>query len=240
MCVYSGDYNYYFFMIIEYSMKIVIERTVNENKDKRGLACIICNDYLVHRNLDPLMGSDSDSEKMDLALKHVNFATIVRRNTEEIEIEALLNAFFDYTYPEAYSCFAIVFSGHGTSSAITSNDGSSVEMEKKIAYLIDSKQFNLPVLLFIDACREGDSRAISKPRNLLIAYSTRNRHSSSGDQGQGGYWIQELAKVIGELKTRTHIREIISSVNKKIIIEYGQSPEYLDSATDVYFSPRPS
>ena len=217
-------------------MKTIIERTVDENQDVEGLACIICNDYLDCPKLGTLMGADKDSDDSNEALKHVKFATIVRRNAKKIEIEALINEFIRYPYPPEYKCFVIVFTGHGNSGVIYSNDGEPVEMEHLIIQLIDIHK--LTVLLFIDTCRLGDGKAISKPPSLLIAYATRDGYGASGDKGRGGYWIRRLAEYICKLKTATHIRDIITSVNKEILEEYGQSPEYRDTAIDVCFSPR--
>ena len=234
---------HFYIICIETDIRVQIDEIVNENKDRRGFACIISNEYFGKEDQIALPGASNDSEKMDVAFKHVNFATIVRPNAEKIELEGpLFNAFFGYSYPEAYDCFAIVFSGHGESGVIKSNDGNSVEMEQLIANLIESKKFNFPVLLFIDACRLGDYKEFVRPARLklFLAYSTANRCFSFRAKGQGAHWIQELAKVIGELRTPTRIIDIVSSVKEEIEKKYDQIPESYstDIINKIYFYPR--
>ena len=221
-------------------MNILVERNVFKNPDARGFACIICNDY--YNDDKSLMGAEEDSHKMDKALQHVNFATVVRNKTAKIEIEALLKVFFSYSYPPNYDCFVIVFSGHGKSSAILSNNRDPVDIEDIIIKLINSTSFEHSVLLFVDACRKGSSQTTSKPQSLFIAYATNNDSYSYGNPNEGGNWIQQLAKVIGKLKKPTHIRDIIISVNDTIITlsamdKKPQAPEFRDTATDVIFIP---
>ncbi|ORU90324.1 MAG: hypothetical protein A6F71_04985 [Cycloclasticus sp. symbiont of Poecilosclerida sp. M] len=223
-----------FNFIVDETSKL-IKIVVDDNSSARGLACIICNDYLGCKRLGTLYGAIKDSEALDSTFKHLNFATIVRPNSKKDVIENLIRAIALYpNYPPTYNCFAIIFSGHGGSKRkVYSNAGEEVDIESALIKPFDVKDTRIkdfPKLVFIDACRgrlrtKGTLKEeLPKPVNFLIAYSARYGYVSY-ETDSGGIWMQKLAAAI-KGNTTSSIGDVVSRVNDEVIKEGIEPPEY--------------
>lgn len=188
-----------------------------------------------------LFGAIADSKTMVSTFKHLNFATIDRRNSKKNEMENLIRAISLYSkYPSTYNCFAIVFSGHGSSKRkIYSNDGEEMDIESTIIEPFGDKRSaikDFPKLVFIDACRGERTRGLSKeelpkPVNFLIAYSVRYGYVSV-ETDKGGIWMQRLAAAIKD-NTTSSIGDVVTGVNKQVVKDGYELPEYHNTTVDI-------
>lgn len=227
-------------IIIEIEIEEWVDNTVSKHPEAKGLACIICNDYKANIVQDEILCARKDSEAMESAFNHVNFATISLRNATQHKIETLIRKITCYPdYTESYQCIAIVLSGHGKNWTFVSDDGVEINIVNEI--IMPFNHMNRKTkLLFIDACRKssGQHGDIYIPSNFLIAYSTGYNSLSVGYDDVGSIWISKLASAIELLETKKSVGDVLTPVNAEMECEGHGKPIILQTAVSFCFCPK--
>lgn len=218
-----------------------VDTIVSLNKNARGLAVIIYNEY---EGDNSLPGVGEDARAMEKAFKFLRFAIIALKDGTEKQIRDIIGDVVNYkSYPENYNCFAIVFSGHGGSGkTIFSHDLKRVNFDEAIIQplrTMPNHQSLEAKLVFIDACRGSKSKGdqvekfeISVLPNLFVAYSTMEEYVAfmMPDHKKGSVWMQILAKELMENKTSS-IGDLVAGVNKKLQLDSGkQHPQIFNQS----------
>ena len=215
-------------------MELLVEIAVAEKPDARGIAVIICNDYLNGEAVrcKPLFGSRKDSKAMISAFEQIKFSIISRNNATRNETVNLINAVASYRkFPECYNYVVVLFSCHGNGKpAIISSDDKDVHLNDDIIKPLGESNYleMKQKCIFISAGRakgESDDQ-FDELRKVMIACSTEYG-GYSADSDNGCPWIQRLAKEIRE--SSQNLDEILIRIKEDMYQITAQRPQFYNS-----------
>ena len=215
-------------------MKEMIKITVDKNLDARGIAVIICNDYVNGiSKKSPLHGSRVDAEAMESTFKHINFATIRKDNAMRDITVGLIQEVAAYEFPENYKFVVVVFAGHANGKpAIISGDDKNVYLNENVINPLDSNTLEgKRKLIFIGGCRlkQKDDKPLRVPSKVVVAFST-GYDQWSADSDDGCAWLKPLAEKIKD--SSETIGEILGKVNEDVKTITSQNAQVIGSSTD--------
>ena len=202
-------------------MSTDVQKIIDKNPQKRGLAVIVTNDY-TDLPSGHLPGCHKDGDEMDKTLVDVhNFARYRVKNFSAKQMSDLFAYTAQCRYPKSYKYIAVVFSGHGQKGALIGNDGYPVDVNKQVVDPFEPSQnpknMHIVKLFFFDACRGEFDMQRAQPKgklgpelgNYLIAYATTEGYVSWATTS-GSYWMVPLAK---KLRTeKASIQDLVSSM----------------------------
>lgn len=213
-------------------MDYMLKEAVQKNRRARGLAVIVYNSYEDTRNY--LSGTIRDGEVMKETFDTLGFATISLHDVTKSNFESIIKELAIYSdYPEGYDCFVVYFAGHGDKNSVLVATDGEFDFEKIVVQRLNKEIFpdvsdrvtKVKILAFIDACR-GDQDTLMKriydeslaPKNMMVAYATREKFMALEDPRGGGIWTQRLAR---ELKcSNKSVRDILEDVKGSMPKEY--------------------
>ena len=200
-----------------------VQKIIDKNPQRRGLAVIVTNDYSdIPQKYGSLPGCHNDGDEMEQTLVGVHrFAGYRVKNLSAQQMSDLFAHTAKCRYSDSYKYVAIVFSGHGQKGALVGNDGVLVDVNEKVVDPFEPAQNpenkNIVKLFFFDACRGEFDMQRAQPKgppgpelgNYLIAYATTEGYVSWATTS-GSYWMVPLAK---KLRTqRDSIQDLVSSM----------------------------
>ena len=212
----------------------MVEITVKKNPNARGIAVIICNDYIngISKKM-PLHGSRVDAEAMESTFKHIRLATIRKDNAMRDLTVGLIQKVATYEFPECYKFIVVVFAGHANGKpAIVSGDDKNVYLNENVISPLDSDTLEgKRKLIFIGGCRdrERDDKPLRVPSKVVVAFST-GYGQWSADSNDGCAWLKPLAEEI-KVSSKT-IGEILGKVNEDVKTITSQNAQVIGSSTD--------
>ena len=220
---------------IEETINEMVEIAVKKNPNARGIAVIICNDYINGiSKKDPLHGSRVDAKAMESTFEHIRFATIRKDNAMRDTTVGLIQKVATYKFPDCYKFIVVVFAGHANGKpAIVSGDDKDVYLNENIISPLDSDTLEgKRKLIFIGGCRDKkeDDKPLRVPSKVVVAFSTGYGQGSADDSEVGCPWLKTLAEEIKvSLKT---IGEILGKVNEEVKYITSQNAQVIGSSTD--------
>jgi len=154
------------------TMSRSVASTIYSSRRSRGLCIIVTNDYRGSQSHLPLRVPKIDGQKMEEALKKLDFTVHWEKNIEKRAFKTLISDLRDFPkYPQYETgCVIFVFCGHGdTSDTIYLQDSSSVRLkEEVIDKLLPGECRGMGVLqrlFFIDSCRgEEEMKTVLVPK----------------------------------------------------------------------------
>ena len=216
-------------------MELLVEIAVAEKPAARGIAVIICNDYIngeAGRRCKSLLGPSKDSKAMISAFEQIKFSIISRNNATRNETVNLIKAVASYKkFPECYNYVVVLFACHGNGKpAIISSDGKDVHLNDDIIKPLGESNYleMKQKCIFISADRtKGESdNQFAELRKVMIACSTEYG-GYSADSEYGCPWIQRLAEEIRE--SSQNLDEILTRIKEDMYRITGQQPQFYNS-----------
>ena len=224
--------------------------SAGRNHRVNGFALILTNDYLESEGrLQHLKGAFLDGKTMLETMKMLNFETHWEHNATAAATMRLVREASSIQYLPNYKRLVFVFSGHGTAEhCLYSQDGKHVNLEDVMKQFFPGQSPHLgtiPKLFFIDACRgsrQPQSILVTKgahdvtlkvpeQSNFLVAYSTMPEYRAYELSGQGGVWMNILAKKLKN--TKASILDVLTAVNTELCLHFHpetgcfQQPEFV-------------
>ena len=221
-------------LFIESTIKEMIKTAVDNTECARGIAVIVCNDYIngISKKA-PVHGSRVDAEAMESTFKHINFAIIRKDNPMRDLTVGLIQEVATYKFPESYKFVVVVFAGHANGKpAIISGDDKNVYLNENVIEPLDSDNLEgKRKLIFIGGCRDAkeNDKPLKIPSKVVVAFSTGYGHWSA-DSSIGCVWLQELAEQI-KVSSKT-IGEILGAVNEYVKDITSQNAQVIGSSTN--------
>ena len=220
-------------------MEDLVQVEVTQNPDARGIAVILCNDYIgvINSKKDPLYGSKKDASEMESTFKHIKFAVIRMDNATRDTVLGLIKGLASYKFPDFYKSIVFIFSGHGNGKpAIISNDDMELDLNKDIINPLGNSETleGKNKIAFITACRvKGvNDKPLDVQDKFLVAFSTSyGTHSVNVCVDNGCPWMQKLAK---EIKMSSlPIDEVLRKVNKEVKEITGQNSQFINTSVGI-------
>ncbi|XP_036367188.1 caspase-1-like isoform X2 [Octopus sinensis] len=206
---------------------------------KRGVAYIFNNETFKHPKLKTRYGSSKDTEDFKKALIKLGFREDDIKVYTDATVEEMRDAWkqFGKNSHTDIDCFICAILSHGDSDDIICGYDGTVKLDELFSYLRPDRCPSLkgiPKLFFIQACRgtasdsgvektdadyidhEEMSLTIPVMADMLVVYSSCNKHASYRDEKAGTWFMQALSEMLMEYGTKYEIMKLLTAVSNRV------------------------
>uniref|UniRef100_I3JBT0 Caspase family p20 domain-containing protein n=1 Tax=Oreochromis niloticus TaxID=8128 RepID=I3JBT0_ORENI len=197
-------------------------------QSKLNRIALVINNIKFHDETLNLDGCEKDDGVMSRLLQNLGYQVVLYRNLTGQEIDDALTEFSKHIKLSYTDSVFVIIMSHGNIGIISGTDSKTFEIEK-IFLRLNTKNcpalVNKPKIIIIDACRGGNSQALSEnltkkarvhiEKDLICFHSSTPHTASYFLPTKGSFFIQTLSDVFNKWSYVCDIEELFRKVMQR-------------------------